>query len=64
MDRSGVDFNRVLKDLQNNSLSKKTQHYIWYIFPQPAYKSSRVSNTSQCFYVDEEEVILFLKIHN
>lgn len=61
MDRSGVDFNRVLKDLRDNSLSKKTKHYIWYIFPQPVYKSSGVSNTSLCFYVDEEEVILFLK---
>ena len=61
MDRGGVNFKTVLDELHESSIKKKTQHYIWYIFPQPVYKKSGISTTSQCFYVDEEEVELFLK---
>ena len=60
LDRNGVPFHTVLPELQNTKITQKTKHYIWYIFPQPPYKGYRVSMTSRYFYIDEEEVELFL----
>lgn len=61
MDRSGVNFESVLKELEDNSIKTKKKHYIWYIFPQPEYKPAESSHTSKYFYIDEDEVRLFLK---
>ena len=60
LDRNGVPFHTVLRELQNTKIKQKTKHYIWYIFPQPPYKGYRVSMTSRYFNMDEEEVELFL----
>lgn len=60
LDRNGVPYHTVLRELQNTKIKQKTKHYIWYIFPQPPYKGYRVSMTSRYFNVDEEEVELFL----
>ena len=61
MNRSGVKFEVVLKELQNKKIKQKSKDYIWYIFPQPVFDRPHISTTSRYFFIDEEEVELFLK---
>ena len=65
MDRTGVNFETVLKELKNNRIKQKKSHYIWYIFPQPIYKYGVVvSTTSKFFYINDEEIKMFLNDKN
>ena len=65
MDRSGVNFMDVIKEIKNDTITKKQSHYIWYIFPQPVYKPKfgkiQPSNTSSFFYISDSETRMFLE---
>ena len=61
MNRYGVKFEVVLKELQDEKIKQKSKDYIWYIFPQPFFNRPYISTTSRFFFIDEEEVELFLK---
>tara|TARA_Y100000590_G_scaffold455270_1_gene603599 strand:- start:1897 stop:2493 length:597 start_codon:yes stop_codon:yes gene_type:complete len=65
MDRSGVNFMEVIKEINNSAIKKKQSHYIWYIFPQPVFKpksgSFQPSTTSKFFYITNKETRMFLE---
>ena len=65
MDRGGVNYMEVIKEINNSAIKKKHSHYIWYIFPQPVFKpksgSFQPSTTSKFFYITNKETRMFLE---
>tara|TARA_Y100000389_G_C17274922_1_gene419919 strand:+ start:221 stop:727 length:507 start_codon:yes stop_codon:yes gene_type:complete len=62
-ERTGCTYKVALQELNNTGIKKKSEHYIWYVFPQPKFNPgmfSRLSKTTKHFFISDSQTVDYI----
>lgn len=63
-ERTGCTYKVALQELNDTKITKKSKHYIWYVFPQPKFilpgMFSRLSKTTKHFFISDSQTVDYI----
>ena len=62
-ERTGCTYKVALQELNDTKITKKSKHYIWYVFPQPKFNPgmfSRLSKTTKHFFISDSQTVDYI----